>query len=62
MKAVYREKQPLKSEKDLNSMVENLKKHNGNGQLEEATWKKVISRMYDERDSQIITEKVQELI
>ena len=31
LKAVFREKQPLKSEKDLNTIVENLKKQNGSG-------------------------------
>ena len=51
LKNVYRDKHPLKSEKDLNQMVEKLKKHNGTGQLEEATWKKVVLKMYDEQDS-----------
>lgn len=43
-------------------MLENLKKHNGNGQLEEATWKKLISKMYDERDSVLLIQKLQDLV
>ena len=31
LKSVYREKQPLKTEKDLCALIDNLKKHNGNG-------------------------------
>jgi len=62
LKAVYREKQPLKSEKDLNALLDNLKKQNGNGQLEESTWKKLIGKMYDERDTVILIQKLQDLV
>ena len=43
-------------------MLENLKKHNGNGQIEEAIWKKLIAKMYDERDSVILIQKLQDLV
>ena len=62
LKAVYRDKYPLKSEKDLNQIVDKLKKHNGTGQLEESIWKKLILKMYDEQDSQNLILKVHELI
>ena len=62
LKTVYRDRHPLKSEKDLNQMVDKLKKHNGTGQLEEATWKKLILKMYDEQDSSNLISKVHELI
>ena len=62
LKAVFRDKHPLKAEKDLNSMLDKLKKHNGTGQIEEAIWRKLILKMYDEQDSQNLISKVQELI
>ena len=62
LKAVYRDRYPLKPEKDLNLIVDKLKKHNGTGQLEEATWKKLIIKMYDEQDGSNLIQKVQELI
>ena len=43
-------------------MVESLKKQNGIGQLEEAIWKKLVARMYDERDCEVITMKLLDLI
>ena len=51
LKAVFREKYPTKSEPDLNALIEGLKKQGGIGKLDEPIWKKVITRMYDERDS-----------
>lgn len=62
LKTVFREKHPLRSEKDLNTMLESLKKQNGSGQLEEAIWKKVVTKMYDARDSEILTRKLADLI
>lgn len=62
MKAVFREKAPLKSEKDLNLMIENLKKQNGNGAIEEVTWRKLVTKMYDARDSAVLIEKLTDLV
>ena len=62
LKSVYRDKHPLKCEKDLNQQLESLKKHNGNGQIEESTWKKLITKMYDARDSAILIQKLQDLV
>ena len=62
LKAVFREKAPLKSEKDLNLMIENLKKQNGNGAIEEATWRKLVTKMYDARDSAVLIEKLTDLV
>jgi hypothetical protein len=62
LKAIFREKFPLKSEPDLNAMIEGLKKQGGVGRLEEPIWKKVIQRMYDERDSQILIQQMSDLV
>lgn len=43
-------------------MLDNLKKQNGNGPLEESTWKKLIGKMYDERDTVVLVQKLQELV
>ena len=62
LKAVFREKYPTKSEPDLNALIEGLKKQGGIGKLDEPIWKKVIVRMYDERDSQILIKQMTDLI
>lgn len=62
LKAIFREKAPLKSEKDLNTMIETLKKQNGNGAIEEATWRKLLSRMYDARDGSVLIQKLTDLV
>ena len=51
LKASYREKFPQKSEKDLQTLMDNLKKKGGMGQIEEMHWRRVIKSMYDQKDA-----------
>lgn len=62
LKGIFREKYPAKTEADINNMIETLKKQGGSGKIDEPVWKKVVSRMYDDRDSQILIQKMLDLI
>ena len=48
LRALYREKYPLKTESSLLTIVENVL--SGNGFIESWQWKKIIEKMYDEED------------
>lgn len=45
-------------------MIQNISKagHQASGKLEESTWKKVLGKMYDERDQDVLIQRMYEII
>lgn len=56
LRALYREKYPLKTEPALLTIVENVL--SGNGFIESWQWKKIIEKMYDEDDQQVLEQQL----
>jgi hypothetical protein len=56
LRALYREKYPLKTEPALLTIVENVL--SGNGFIESWQWKKIIEKMYDEEDQHVLEQQL----
>jgi len=58
VKVMLKDKQPLKSEKDIQKMLDNIEK----GRIDDWMWLKILEKMYEERDGQILQERIRDLI
>jgi hypothetical protein len=58
LKILLREKFHLKSEGEINQLCEQIQ----NGTLEDWQWKKIVNKMYDREDVQILSERFGECI
>lgn len=58
VKVMIRDKNPHKSEDNLNRSLEAIQK----GRIEDWMWVKIIEKMYEERDAQILHENIREVI
>ena len=58
VKVMLKDKHPLKSEKDIQKMLETIEK----GKIEDWMWLKILEKMYEERDAQILQERIRDLI
>ena len=50
VKVMLKDKHPLKSEKDIQRMLDTIEK----GKIEDWMWLKILEKMYEERDAQIL--------
>ena len=58
VKVMLKDKHPLKSEKDIQKMLDQIEK----GKIEDWMWLKILEKMYEERDAQILQERIRDLI
>ena len=58
VKVMLKDKHPLKSEKDIQKMLDMIEK----GKIEDWMWLKILEKMYEERDAQILQERIRDLI
>lgn len=56
LRALFREKNPLKTETALMTIVENVL--NGTGYVESWQWRKIIEKMYDDEDQHILEQQL----
>ena len=50
LKVLLKDKNPFKSESEINRMVDSIQ----NGSMEEWMWRKIIEKMYDPKDFEIL--------
>ena len=55
---MLKDKHPLKSEKDIQKMLDTVQ----NGRIEDWMWLKILEKMYEEHDAQILQERIRELV
>jgi len=55
MKALIRERHPLKQEADINLYMDQIQK----GYIDEWVWRKIIEKMYDSEDQRVIESMLQ---
>ena len=48
----------MKSEKDIQKMLDTVQ----NGRIEDWMWLKILEKMYEEHDAQILQERIRELV
>ena len=53
LKVLLKDKYPFKVETDVNKMLDQIQ----NGIIEEWMWRRIIEKMYDPQDSQILEQK-----
>jgi len=58
LKALIKDKYPMKSEVDINKMNETIL----NGHVDEWIWRKIIEKMYDPRDYEILEARFSQMI
>ena len=58
VKVMLKDKHPLKSEKDIQKMLDTVQ----NGRIEDWMWLKILEKMYEEHDGQILQERIRELV
>ena len=58
VKVMLKDKHPLKSEKDIQKMLDTVQ----NGRIEDWMWLKILEKMYEEHDAQILQERIRELV
>jgi len=58
VKVMLKDKHPLKAEKEIQKMLENIEK----GRIDDWMWLKILEKMYEERDGQILQERIRDLI
>ena len=58
VKVMLKDKFPLKSEDQIKKMLDTVQ----NGKIEDWMWLKILEKMYEERDSQILQERIRDLI
>ena len=54
VKVIIKDKHPLKSELEVQRMLENIQK----GRIEDWMWQKIIERMYDDSDADMLVQKI----
>ena len=58
VKVMLKDKFPLKSEKDIQKMLETIQ----NGKIDDWMWMKILEKMYEEHDAIVLQERIRELI
>ena len=58
VKVMLKDKYPLKSEKDIQKMLDTVEK----GRIEDWMWLKILEKMYEERDAIILQERIRDLV
>lgn len=58
VKASYKDKYPLKSEKDVQAYVDMTQ----NGKIEDWIWKRILDRMYEDQDADTLQEHIKSII
>ena len=58
VKASYKDKYPLKSEKDVQAYVDMTQ----NGTIEDWIWKRILDRMYEDQDADTLQEHIKSII
>ena len=58
VKASYKDKYPLKSEKDVQAYVDMTQ----NGKIEDWIWKRILDRMYEDQDADTLQEQIKSII
>jgi hypothetical protein len=58
VKVMLKDKYPLKSEKDIQKMLDTVEK----GRIEDWMWLKILEKMYEERDAMILQERIRDLV
>ena len=58
VKVMLKGKYPLKTEKDIQKMLEGIEK----GKIEDWMWLKILEKMYEERDALILQDRIRDLI
>jgi len=55
---MLKDKYPLKSETHIQSLLEGVQ----NGRIEESMWTKIIEKMYEDQDAQVLQENIRAII
>lgn len=55
---MLKDKYPLKSETHIQSLLETVQ----NGRIEESMWTKIIEKMYEDQDAQVLQENIRAII
>ena len=55
---MLKEKYPLKGEKEITKMLDTIEK----GKIDEYMWLKILEKMYEEGDAEVLQEKIRDLI
>ena len=58
VKSMLKEKFPLKGEKDIQKMLDTIEK----GKLDEWMWLKILDKMYQEGDSDLLQGRIRDLV
>jgi hypothetical protein len=58
VKAMMKDKYPLKSEGEITKMLEKVKENN----IEDWMWQKILEKMYEERDAQELQDRIRKVI
>lgn len=58
VKVMLKDKFPLKSEKDIQKMLDQIQ----NGKIEDWMWLKILEKMYEEQDAQILQDRIRDLV
>lgn len=58
VKVMLKDKYPLKSEKDIQKMLDTIQ----NGKIDDWMWQKILEKMYEEHDAIVLQERIRELI
>ena len=55
---MLKDKYPLKGEKEITKMLDAIEK----GKIDEYMWLKILEKMYEEGDAEVLQEKIRDLI
>ena len=58
VKVMLKDKHPLKSENDIQRMLDNIQR----GRIDDWMWMKILEKMYDERDASVLQENIRSII
>ena len=58
VKVMLKDKNPLKGEKEIQNMLERVQ----NGVIDDWMWMKILEKMYEEKDAQVLQERIKETI
>ena len=58
VKVMLKDKFPLKSEKDIQKMLDTIQ----NGKIDDWMWQKILEKMYEEHDALVLQERIRELV
>ena len=58
LKVLLKDKNPFKSESEINKMLDIVQ----NGTMEEWMWRKIIEKMYDPKDYEVLESRFQQIV